>query len=254
MPSFPIRLFRRLKAYVESTYERVAVAYSGGHDSSVLLRAAVKALGRGNVVACTAALPYKPDPAPAPPLNVDQLLVRPDVSEVLSGPDDHPCYACKRAIYAAITEAVDDVDAVLDGTNVSELARGRPGLRALYELEVDVPLLKCGLGDQTTAWLAARFGLRSRPGSCSLTGLPEWPEIGEVDPGEANARARRARGGSDGGWSLSSCLEIRVHAPLPEVRGERFECVRDGEEARVVVRKGPVTEAVAECFRRCWVV
>ncbi|MEO2241735.1 MAG: hypothetical protein ABGY09_06670 [Euryarchaeota archaeon] len=254
MPSFPIRLFRRLKAYVEATYERVAVAYSGGRDSSVLLRAAVKALGRGNVVACTATLPYKPDPAPAPPLDVDQLLVRPDVSEVLSGPDDHPCYACKRAIYTAIMEAVDDVDAVLDGTNVSELARGRPGLRALHELEVDVPLLKCGLGDQTTAWLAARFGLRSRPGSCSLTELPEWPEINGVDPGRANAMARRGGERPDGEWSLSDCLKIRVHAPLPEVRGEGFECVRDGDETLVIVRRGPVTEAVAECFRRCWVV
>jgi len=255
VPSFPLRLYRRLRNYLESSYERVAVAYSGGRDSSVLLQAAVKALGRENVVACTAALPYRPDLTPKPPLDVDQIIVRPSVEEVLSGADDHPCYACKLEIYSAITEAVDGVDAVLDGTNVSELIRGRPGLRALYELEVDVPLLKCGLGDQSTAWLAARLGLKARPGACSLTLLPEWPQVKGVDPGEANARSRSAeREDESRGWRLSECFNVLVHAPLPEERGERFECVKEDNSTRVRVLKGPVTEAVAECFRRCWVV
>ncbi|WP_457619439.1 hypothetical protein [Methanopyrus sp.] len=110
---------RALISYIKKTYDRVAVAYSGGADSSVLLYAAVKALGRKNVIACTACLPYVANVCPPTPTDVRQVRIRPDVGDIFQGGrDEHPCYLCKRAIYEAIHEAVGGVDGVLDGTNV----------------------------------------------------------------------------------------------------------------------------------------
>ncbi|WP_456481750.1 hypothetical protein [Methanopyrus sp.] len=243
---------RALISYIKETYDRVAVAYSGGTDSSVLLYAAVKALGRRNVVACTACLPYVASVCPPTPVDVRQIRIRPDVEDVLQGDgDEHPCYLCKRAIYGAIREAVEGVDGVLDGTNVSELTRGRPGLRALYEFDVDVPLIKCGFGDQTSSVLAAYLNLRARPGACSLVLSPEWPDVEVSDPGRLN-RAARLREPRSGRWSLSECLEFTIHAPLPERRTRAYECIRRGNTLTFRVLRGKVTEAVASYFKECW--
>ncbi|WP_457615169.1 hypothetical protein [Methanopyrus sp.] len=244
---------RALILYIKKTYDRVAIAYSGGTDSSVLLYAAVKALGRKNVIACTACLPYVVNMCPPTPTDVLQIRIRPDVGDVFQrSRDEHPCYLCKRAIYEAVHEVVEGVDGVLDGTNVSELTRGRPGLKALHELDVDVPLIKCGLGDQTTSVLAAYLNLRARSGACSLVLSPEWPNVEVSDPGRLNKvvrlRERPER------WSLSECLEFTIHAPLPERRTERYECVRRGSVLAFRVLGGKVTEAVASYFRECWIV
>ncbi|WP_456435901.1 hypothetical protein [Methanopyrus sp.] len=243
---------RALISYIKKTYDRVAVAYSGGTDSSVLLYAAVKALGRKNVIACTACLPYVVNVCPPTPMDVKQIRIRPNVEDIFrKDRDEHPCYLCKRAIYGAIHETVGDVDGVMDGTNVSELTRGRPGLRALYELHVDIPLIKCGLGDQTTSVLASYLNLRARSGACSLVLSPEWPDVEVSDPGRLNRTARLRKPRSER-WSLSECLEFTIHAPLPERRTETYECIRRGNALAFRVLGGRVTEAVASYFRECW--
>ncbi|WP_457619438.1 hypothetical protein [Methanopyrus sp.] len=123
----------------------------------------------------------------------------------------------------------------------------------MYELDVDVPLIKCGFGDQTTSVLAAHLNLRARSGACSLVLSPEWPNVEVSDPGRLNKAARFHEPRPEG-WSLSECLEFTIHAPLPERRTETYECVRRGNVLAFRVLSGKVTEAVASYFRECWIL
>ena len=63
-------------------------------------------------------------------------------SVVRANPADR-CYHCKRAIFAALTDAARarGYDSLMDGTNASDDAGDRPGMRALQELKVLSPLL-----------------------------------------------------------------------------------------------------------------
>ena len=56
------------------------------------------------------------------------------------------CYHCKRALFTGLWEAArrDGYGVLLDGTNASDDAGDRPGMRALRELEVRSPLRECG--------------------------------------------------------------------------------------------------------------
>jgi len=75
-------------------------------------------------------------------LTVDVLAV----PEAAANPPDR-CYHCKRAIFKAIARAAaeDGFSLLLDGTNASDDAADRPGMRALRELAVRSPLRECGL-------------------------------------------------------------------------------------------------------------
>ena len=65
---------------------------------------------------------------------------------VAANPPDR-CYHCKRVIFASIQRAAeeDGYTLLLDGTNASDDASDRPGMRALRELQVRSPLRECGL-------------------------------------------------------------------------------------------------------------
>ncbi len=66
--------------------------------------------------------------------------------EIAANPPDR-CYFCKRRIFSAIQAAAraDGFPLVIDGTNASDDAGDRPGMRALAELGVRSPLRECGL-------------------------------------------------------------------------------------------------------------
>lgn len=75
-------------------------------------------------------------------LDVD-VLTNPQVT---ANPSDR-CYSCKKTIFTAIMKAAaeDGFDLLMDGTNASDDAGDRPGMRALRELSVRSPLRECGL-------------------------------------------------------------------------------------------------------------
>ena len=66
--------------------------------------------------------------------------------KVSSNPPDR-CYYCKKKIMGAIKEAAarDGFDTILDGTNASDDAGDRPGMKALGEMKILSPLRICGL-------------------------------------------------------------------------------------------------------------
>lgn len=150
-----------------SRNRKVAVAFSGGVDSAYLLYAA-KHSG-ADVTAYFVKTQFQPafELADARrfseeydiPLTVIELDALADQT-VRSNPPDR-CYYCKRRVFSAIMAAArqDGYTLLLDGTNASDDAADRPGMRALAELSVNSPLRDCGLTKARIRELSKEAGL-----------------------------------------------------------------------------------------------
>ena len=132
----------------------VVVGFSGGVDSTFLTYAAHQVLG-DKVLAVTAVSATLPGSeaadakAMAKVIGVRHLLVNStefDDPQFVANPPDR-CYYCKKKIMGAIKEAAarDGFDTILDGTNASDDAGDRPGMKALGEMKILSPLRICGL-------------------------------------------------------------------------------------------------------------
>ena len=132
---------------------KAAIAFSGGVDSAYLLYAAVKA--GADVKAYYVRSAFQPEfefrdaKRVAETVGCGLKVIEADVLSdkmVASNPQDR-CYYCKQHIMSAITSAAaeDGYDTVCDGTNASDDADDRPGLRALGEYGIRSPLRECGL-------------------------------------------------------------------------------------------------------------
>lgn len=134
-------------------HNRVAIAFSGGVDSAYLLYCAVQS--GADVVAYYVRSQFQPqfeyddavrlaDELGARMTTIDADVLADDA--VRSNPANR-CYYCKRIIFDSIIKAAsaDGYTVILDGTNASDDAGDRPGMRALGELNVVSPLRLCGL-------------------------------------------------------------------------------------------------------------
>ena len=147
---------------------KLAVAFSGGVDSTLLLSVAADVLG-GNAVAITA----NAQMIPAREIRearqfCEQRGIRHVVMDVdaLSVPGfaENPvdrCYVCKTALFTRIMQQAQrlGVPFVAEGTNTSDLGDYRPGLKALGELKVESPLLAAGLSKADVRALSRALGL-----------------------------------------------------------------------------------------------
>ncbi len=134
-------------------HPRVALAFSGGVDSSYLLYAAMQAGAQVRAYYVKAAFQpqfeYEDALRLAKELGADVRVLTVDVlsvPEVVANPANR-CYYCKQNIMGAILVAAaeDGYPLLMDGTNASDDADDRPGMQALRELDVRSPLRECGL-------------------------------------------------------------------------------------------------------------
>ena len=148
-------------------HPRLALAFSGGVDSAYLLYAA-RACGC-DVGAFYIQSAFQPEferrdaRRLAQQMGVSLNEVPLDVlavEAVRSNPADR-CYHCKQAIFTALLAAAKarGYDAVMDGTNASDDAGDRPGMRALAELNVLSPLRLCGITKAEVRSFSRRAGL-----------------------------------------------------------------------------------------------
>ena len=181
--------------------KEAAAAFSGGVDSAFLLWAA-KTCGC-RVQAYYARTVFQPAfeledarrlcrelDVPLSIVDVDILAV-PEV--LANGPER--CYYCKQALFSALWDAArqDGFDTMLDGTNASDDAGDRPGMRALRELEVRSPLRECGITKSQVRAMSKEAGLFTwnKPAyACLATRIPtgtaiEAPVLQEVEQAEA---------------------------------------------------------------------
>ena len=150
-------------------YGKLAIAYSGGVDSSVLLKAACEALSPVNVIAFTLLTQLNPSQEAvgqeelAASLGVKQIYINIDpltVPEIrANGP--RRCYFCKRYMFSQMLEAASrqGFSVLADGTNADDAQGYRPGIGAASELGVVSPLRLAGMTKIEIRALAAEMGL-----------------------------------------------------------------------------------------------
>lgn len=181
----------KLKDFFEA-HPRVALAFSGGVDSAYLLYAAMKA---GAVVkAYYVKTAFQPEFELADAKRLAQelgarmeiLTADPLTDPVVAGNPKDRCYYCKKVIFSTILEAArrDGFDTILDGTNASDDAADRPGMKALGEMRVLSPLRLCGLTKEQIREASRRAGLFTwdKPAyACLATRIPTGtPITGEI--------------------------------------------------------------------------
>lgn len=167
---------------------RLAVAFSGGCDSSCLLAAA--RLAGCEVKAYLVKTAFQPDFEQQDALAVVERLDLPfelieldmfDGGEgtraICANPPDR-CYLCKTLIFSTIWEHArrDGFEVLVDGSNASDDPARRPGFRALGELGVVSPLRRAGMSKAAVRKALAGFERElGLPEESLLSGKPSFP-------------------------------------------------------------------------------
>lgn len=156
------------------------IAFSGGVDSSLLLRVAADVLGP-RCVALTTVSAATPDDdladacALAARLGVEHVVRDTDelaIADYAANPVNR-CYFCKDNLFAICREEARQrgLAAVLDGANADDLGDHRPGLTAAAEQGVRHPLIEAGLTKDDVRRASRQLGLAAwdRPASPCLS-------------------------------------------------------------------------------------
>jgi pyridinium-3,5-biscarboxylic acid mononucleotide sulfurtransferase len=149
-------------------YQRVAVAFSGGIDSTVVAQAAFEALGDA-AVAVTAVSESLAEGELEEAMELARRIgIRHRVihTEEFSNPNyrrnsTDRCYFCKSELYARLGSLLGEleVDVIASGANIDDLGEHRPGLQAALEHNVRHPLQECGFSKTDVRALAFAWGL-----------------------------------------------------------------------------------------------
>ena len=147
----------------------VAVAFSSGVDSTFLLKAALEALGRDNVIAVTAsscsfpARELKEAKEFCEKNGVRHIICKSeelDIDGFRQNPKNR-CYLCKHELFEKIWEIArqNGMNAVAEGSNMDDNGDYRPGLIAVRELGVSSPLRQAELYKEEIRELSREMGL-----------------------------------------------------------------------------------------------
>lgn len=147
--------------------KKVAVAFSGGTDSAYLLYVAIKfgVCVKAYYVKSAFQPQFELDDAKrlAEELGADMQIIYVDIlaNKVVTDNPCNRCYYCKKIIFTEIAKAAakDKYFVLTDGTNASDDAKDRPGMRALTEMSVRSPLRECGLSKDDVRRLSKEAGL-----------------------------------------------------------------------------------------------
>lgn len=146
----------------------VAVAFSGGVDSTFLLRVAHDVLG-GNVIAVTASSCSFPERelkearAFCAQYGIRHIICKSeelDIDGFRQNPKNR-CYLCKHELFEKIWDIAREqgITAVAEGSNLDDNGDYRPGLIAVKELGVKSPLREAGLSKAEIRALSKKLGL-----------------------------------------------------------------------------------------------
>lgn len=220
-------------------HPQAALGFSGGVDSAYLLWAGIRA--GADVRPYFVKTAFQPEFELRDALRLTkelgvELQVIPldilSVPAVASNPPDR-CYHCKAALFGALKERAlaDGYALLLDGTNASDDAGDRPGMRALSQLSVRSPLRECGLRKDEIRRLSKEAGLFTwdKPAYACLatrvpTGEPVEAEI--LQRVEAAENALFALGFHD--------FRCRVFHGAAKVQVKAEELEKAGREAEAV--------------------
>jgi uncharacterized protein len=171
----------------EYTENNVMIAFSGGVDSSLVLKMACESAShKGNKVYAatlnTMLHPaYEIENAKKVANEVGAIHLILEVNEldnagILNNPIDR-CYLCKKYLFEEIIKKANElnVNTIMEGTNEDDLHVYRPGIRAIHELGIKSPLAKAGITKVEVRQLALDYGMSvsNRPSApCLATRFP----------------------------------------------------------------------------------
>jgi uncharacterized protein len=221
------------------------VAFSGGVDSSLVLAAAVRALGADAVVAFTAvSATYLPEELAvardlAAGLGVRHVVVEThefDQPSFVANPRER-CYFCKRELVAELRSAAAQhgCAALVDGANLDDLGDHRPGMKASAEAGVRHPLLDAGIGKAEVRRLARDLGLSTWDApqqACLASRIPYGEPITAEKLAAVAAAERVLRG-----LGFRQC-RVRHHGAVARIEVEPQEVARAAGEAREAILAG----------------
>ena len=146
----------------------VAIAFSGGVDSSFLLKVAHDELG-DSVTAVTARANVFPDRESSEAdefcrmFGIKHIKYRFDVAGVENFSNNPPdrCYHCKKALLGNVCQIAKEngLAVVVEGTNIDDEGDYRPGMKAVTELGIRSPLRECGMTKDDIRMLSKYLGL-----------------------------------------------------------------------------------------------
>lgn len=185
------RKVKKLQGLLKS-YGRVAVAFSAGVDSTLLLKAAKDYLGAERVLALTVQSAFVPaadireaqEFCLAEGIHHQLVALEPLLYyDVRTNPADR-CYFCKRLVFGKLRELAGAANIVhlLDGSNVDDLGDYRPGHKAVKKLGILSPLQEAGFTKKDVRDLSAELGLKTatKPSAaCLASRIPYGEELTE---------------------------------------------------------------------------
>ncbi|MDP2681636.1 MAG: ATP-dependent sacrificial sulfur transferase LarE [Deltaproteobacteria bacterium] len=218
----------------------VLVAFSGGVDSTFLLKSAFDALG-GKAAALTALSPTYPErefqyaKGLARQIGARHIIVESNELLIPNFADntDKRCYYCKSELFEICNEKAKELGlaSVADGSNIDDLGDYRPGREAAKKLGVRSPLVEAGLSKPEIRQLSRIIGLETwqKPSfACLSSRFPYGTKITEerLDKIERCEEMLRNLGFSQ--FRVRYHNEIaRIEAPPAEINRFLDEGVRD---------------------------
>ncbi|MFW5995898.1 MAG: ATP-dependent sacrificial sulfur transferase LarE [Halanaerobiaceae bacterium] len=186
--------FNQLQSILADMGELV-VGFSGGVDSTFLLKIAAEVMGKENVLAVTSCAETYPSrelkeaEKLADNIGVEQVIIHTSEldNEDFTRNDKMRCYYCKRELFTNILKIAEErgFSYVADGSNYDdEINDYRPGMKAVSELDVKSPLKKAELTKKDIRKLSRSLGLPTwdKPSfACLSSRFPYGKEINKKE-------------------------------------------------------------------------
>lgn len=179
--------YEKLKSIIKDC-GKIAIAFSGGVDSTFLTKVAKDVLGENAVAVTISSILVTDDELKeaddfCKAENIEHLIYKADVLSIPGFENNPPdrCYICKKAIFTNVQNLVGErgISVIAEGTNVDDDGDYRPGMRAIKELGVRSLLKEAGLTKAEIRELSCMLGLKTwnKPSCACLASRFAYGEV-----------------------------------------------------------------------------